>query len=179
MIGMAAALMGIVASTLTAGLPPRGASPANGEAQPAGWVVGDVYDLKVGAVFRCSSPGRPGTLLGVELRVRSRTKTLFVAPRDVSLRDGGVLFPALRELEVPGCGPVLKPTQLRRGAETGGIVVFEVPARTGKLMLEYGPTRWGGAARLSVALPIEQERRVSRARAKRAGPAVSRTVPSQ
>src|SRR5688500_11478464 len=153
MIGTAAALTGIVISTLTAGLPPVPPGRATGESLPGGWVQGDVYDLKVEGVVRCSSPGRAGTYLGVELRVRSRTRALFVAPRDASLRDGGVLYPAAREADLPGCRPALRPTQLRRAGEIAGYVVFEVPARTGKLTLEYAPTRWGGATRLTVALP--------------------------
>jgi len=155
MIGTAAALAGMVIATLTAGLPLPSPRPATSDSPPGGWVQGDVYDLKVKAVVRCSS-----THLGLELGVRSRTKVLFVAPRDARLRDGaGVLYPAVSAPEPPGCRPTLRPTQLRRAAQIGGFVIFEVPAGTGELTLEYAPTRWGGAARISVVLPEPVGRR--------------------
>jgi hypothetical protein len=116
------------------------------------WNQTDVYDLRLEGVARCTS--KTGVKIGVKVKVRSKTKSLFVAPRDATLYDGGVLFKAITDdTKLAGCRPVFKPTSLRNRAETSGYLVFEVPAKTGKLVFEFSPTRWGGSTPVRTELP--------------------------
>lgn len=142
--------------------------PAIADAQPAEsqelglWAKTDVYDLRLESVGRCdaSTPGRAtapegGTrLLALKVKVRSKTKSLFVGPRDATLHESsGLLFQPLTESKLAGCRPTFKATAVRIGAEVGGTVVFEVPAQTGKLTFQFSPTRWGGSTPVRVPLP--------------------------
>lgn len=91
-----------------------------------------------------------GALVQIEAKVR-----LFVAPRDLRLKTGGVIFQSKPLTEAPkGCGPLLKPHHISSGTHAKGMVVFELPkARAKDLLLDYKPTRWGGAGRVGVKIP--------------------------
>jgi hypothetical protein len=146
------------AAALTAAMLLAGGEAAAAE-KPADWVKAGMYDVRIKSVVRCGSGGDTAAaagprLLGVELQVRSNVRPLFVAARDATLWDGGVMFPAARSGELPRCKPSFRPANLRRGAQAGGFVVFEIPSRGGALVLRYTPTRWGGAD--SVQIPIAQ-----------------------
>lgn len=135
------------------------------------WAKTDVYDVRLEAQSPCVPASAAKTrYLGLKIKVRSKTKSLFVAPRDATLQDGGYLFPALPDPKVPGCKPLLRPTYVRNQSEVTGFVVFELPERTGKLTLAFSPTRWGGASTVRVAVPEagkaapDKEQRRSRAK---------------
>jgi hypothetical protein len=133
--------------------PPAPPEPSPPPAPAGVWVGSDVYDLRVVSVTRCWNGQDRHRHVGVEVAVRSKTGPLFVAPRDVSLRAGGLLFPALTDPRFVNCRPALTSTQLRRDQGARGFVVFEVADAARDLVLEYAPRRWGGAGQVRVALP--------------------------
>jgi hypothetical protein len=130
----------------------RPVSPAASAEPPAPakeagvWVESDAYDLKLVSVTRCA-----GDRLGLKVRIRSKVKSLFVGPRDATLLDGGVRYEALRTADHEGCRPTLATAPIRYEKETEGYVVFEVARELKQPVLEYTPTRWGGAGSVRVA----------------------------
>lgn len=101
-----------------------------------------------------AAPSSQMATFGFEVRIHARSERLFVSPRDVKVRDGGIIFTSLLHGAGPRCEPRLKPTMILRGAETAGFVVFEIPLdETRHLELAYEPTRWGGAPPVTMRLP--------------------------
>jgi hypothetical protein len=99
------------------------------------------------------------TWVGALFSVQSKDKTLFVSPRDLELRRGGVILNArhINQPLLPGCKPLLPAKPLRAGEDVSGFALFEVPKsfRTtteDPIVLSYKPTRWGGARRVEVPI---------------------------
>ena len=92
---------------------------------------------------------------GFEVRIRARSERLFVSPRDVKVKDGGIIFSSLMQGAGARCEPRLTPKTVMRGAETVGFVSFEIPLSETRRQLElaYEPTRWGGAPPVTMRLP--------------------------
>jgi hypothetical protein len=84
---------------------------------------------------------------------------VFVSPRDLHLRRGGVILNA-RHIDqplLPACKPLLPAKQLRPGQSLAGFALFEVPKsfRTttdDPIVLSYQPARWGGARKVEVPI---------------------------
>lgn len=147
-------------------------APPAGDAGPA--LETPLYSFVLENVIRCTPPdagagagGEVGTTaqadagpsfemvpFGFEVRIRARAERLFVSPRDVKVKNGGIIFTSLLRSAGPRCEPRLKPMMVMRGTETTGFVVFEIPAdETRHLDLAYEPTRWGGAPPVTMHLP--------------------------
>jgi hypothetical protein len=124
------------------------------------WIASDIYDLKLASAKYCSKPASKGDAsegkvwLGVKLDILAKTDEVFLDRRHATLRDKGVYFQASLDPEpFAGCTPPFKPVQLKRGQTTSGYVVFELPQAWPNLVLEFQPTRWGGAGRVKVKVP--------------------------
>jgi hypothetical protein len=139
------------------------------------WVDSDKYELKLVRTEQCKESGKAGgeagpkdaktrgteptttpegmLLLGVRIQVKAKLNEFFVAPKHATLYDGDLRFEAKMGEEFAKCTPSLKPVMLKRGDVATGFVVFELPAKHKKLVLNYGPVRWGGARSLRVAVP--------------------------
>jgi len=99
------------------------------------------------------------TWVGALFSVQAKDKSVFVSPRDVELRRGGVVLSArhINQPLLPGCKPLLAPQQLKVGENVSGFALFEVPkgfriTTDDPIVLSYKPTRWGGARRVDVPL---------------------------
>lgn len=127
------------------------------------------YDVEIDRMVRCQPAAAPSAgdrvWVGFAVSVRSKTKGLFVTARDFSLEKHGIVLQP-RHVNPPlleGCLPLLRQKQLDANSEPNqGFVLFEVPARFRNddvpLTLAYQPTRWGGAARVALAVPSCLER---------------------
>jgi hypothetical protein len=134
-----------------AAAPVAGLAPAAAE-QPApvlaagAWAETELFRFRVTELRRC----RTKLVLSVQVQARH---DLFVSPRDLALERAGVVHTS--ELEAaPGCGRPLRPRSLRSGQNASGVVVFAIPeeeARGSRVV--FAPTRWGGAPRVTVAMP--------------------------
>ena len=122
------------------------------------------YDMQLDRAVRCQ-PATGSTTgdrvwVGFAVRVRSKTKALFVTARDFSLEKQGIVLQP-RHVNPPlleGCLPLLRQKQLDANTEPNqGFVLFEVPARFRNddvpMTLAYQPTRCGGAARAELSVP--------------------------
>jgi hypothetical protein len=127
--------------------PPASAEPPSPPREAGVWVESDAYDLKLVTTARCES-GR----LGLQVRLRSKAKSFFSGPRDAVLYDGEHRYEALRAPDDEGCKPALAPATLRRGKESEGFLVFDVARGAEEPVLEFAPTRWGGAGSVRVAV---------------------------
>ena len=99
------------------------------------------------------------TWVGALFTVEAKDKAVFVSPRDMELRRGGVILNArhINQPLLPGCKPLLAPKPLKVGENISGFALFEVPRsfRTttdDPIVLSYKPTRWGGARRVDVPI---------------------------
>ena len=122
------------------------------------------YDVQLDRAVRCQpaagSANGDRIWVGFAVRVRSRTKGLFVTARDFSLEKQGIVLQP-RHVNPPlldGCLPLLRQKQLDANSDPNqGFVLFEVPARFRNdavpITLAYQPTRWGGAARVELSVP--------------------------
>jgi hypothetical protein len=141
------------------------------------WSENKQYKFRLARVASCGDPAatlgpaqptaastggafkRDTTWVGALLSLQSKEKSLFVSPRDLELRRGGVILTA-RHINQPllaGCTPLLPAKQLRVGDDVSGFALFEVPKsfRTtteDPIVLSYKPTRWGGARRVEVPI---------------------------
>ena len=95
--------------------------------------------------------------VGALFSVHAKEPKVFVSPRDLELRRGGVILNA-RHINQPllaGCKPLLPAKPLRAGESVSGFALFEVPKSFRRktddpIVLSYRPTRWGGARRVDV-----------------------------
>jgi len=126
------------------------------------WISSDIYDFKLESAKYCTKPQKsdagepkPGTVwLGVKAQILAKTDEVFLDRRHATLRDKGIYFQASLDLEpFGGCTPAFKPVQLKRGQVTSGYIVFELPKAWPNLLLEFQPTRWGGAGRVRAKVP--------------------------
>lgn len=99
------------------------------------------------------------TWVGARFSVEAKDKAVFVSPRDMELRRGGVILTArhINQPLLPGCKPLLAPKQLKVGENVSGFALFEVPKSfriktDDPIVLSYKPTRWGGARRVDVPI---------------------------
>ena len=97
--------------------------------------------------------------VGAFFSVQAKEPSVFVSPRDLELRRGGVILTAkyINQPVLSGCEPLLPAKRLRAGEGAGGYALFEVPRsfRTkteDPIVLSYRPTRWGGARRVEVPI---------------------------
>ena len=69
------------------------------------------------------------TWVGALFSVQAKDKSVFVSPRDLELRRGGVILNArhINQPLLPGCKPLLPAKQLRIGEDVSGFALFEVP----------------------------------------------------
>jgi hypothetical protein len=131
----------------------------------APWTESARYAVRLGEIKTCttaattttSAPGR--VWVGIDAQVKANDDKLFVTARDFSLVSAGMILDArhVNPPLLPGCLPLLAPTQLSPKATTHGFVLFEMPASWKSsreaLVLAYRPTRWGGARRLEIRIP--------------------------
>ncbi len=110
------------------------------------WVESDSYDFKLISSARCAGK------LALRVRVRSKVKALFIGPRDATLFDGNQRYEALRTADQAGCQPALPTGHLQRDKESEGYLVFDIAHSAQKPILEFAPTRWGGAGAVRVAV---------------------------
>src|SRR5262245_15786374 len=157
---------------------PDAGPPAGGDAIVATgeWSENHLYKFRLERVAPC---GTPETTLGptqqpaagAASQFRGETSwvgaffsveakdDVFVSPRDLQLRRGGVILNA-RHINQPllsGCKPLLPAKQLRPGEGLGGFALFEVPksfrqTTDDPIVLSYQPTRWGGARKVEVPI---------------------------
>jgi hypothetical protein len=169
---------------------PLGATPASDESEassPTGgdrivaageWTENKQYKFRLERIEACGpitpdvGPPRPEnrggagaprgatSWVGAYFSVRAKDKSVFVSPRDLELRRGGVILTAkhINQPLLQGCQPLLPATRLRGGEAVAGFALFEVPASLRKttedpLVLSYRPTRWGGARTVEVPIP--------------------------
>ena len=122
---------------------------------------GTVYFFEAEAVKPCDAPanaaasGKAPVVLGAKVRIKAKSR-LTVSPREVSLHGDGIMFNASMDpnRSLKGCTPLLKVSWLKKDEVIEGFVVFDVPSPAPKqLVLNYLPTRWGGASAVRVTLP--------------------------
>ena len=141
-----------------------GGQDAAADAIPAasGHVETTLYDLFFEGIRKCSatdSAANSTVWMGAAIRVRARVSELFITPQDFTLEQGGVIINArhVNTPTLPGCLPLLRPTQLRGKQSVNGYVLFEVPARfrngSAPVTLAHRATRWGGAKRVVFVIP--------------------------
>jgi hypothetical protein len=99
------------------------------------------------------------TWVGALFSVEAKDDSMFVSPRDLELRRGGVVLNArhINQPLLPECKPALAARQLKIGEAVTGFALFEVPKsfRTttdDPIVLAYRPTRWGGSRRVEVPI---------------------------
>jgi hypothetical protein len=97
--------------------------------------------------------------VGAFFRVEAKEPSMFVSPRDLELKRGGVILNAryVNQPLLAGCSPLLPAKRLRAGESAAGFALFEVPssfraATDDPIVLSYRPTRWGGARRVEVPI---------------------------
>ena len=142
------------------------------------WSEHRLYRFRIERVAACGAPSRPlgpaqhpavggsgqfrgeTSWVGAFLSIEAKQPALFVSPRDLEMRRGGVILNArhINQPLLPGCQPLLPARQMRAGESLGGFALFEVPRsfRTttdDPIVLSYQPTRWGGARRVEVPIP--------------------------
>jgi hypothetical protein len=127
------------------------------------WISSDIYDFKLESAKYCSKPASKADTadakadsvwLGVRSQVLAKTDEVFVDRRHATLRDKGIYFQASLDPEpLGGCTPAFKPAHLKKGQTTAGYIVFELPKAWPNLVLEFQPTRWGGAGKVRAKVP--------------------------
>ena len=166
------------------------------------WTENKQYKFRLERVASCGSPAATlgpaqptaastssafkgeTTWVGALFSVQAKDKSVFVSPRDLELRRGGVILNArhINQPLLPGCKPLLPAKQLRVGEDVSGFALFEVPKsfRTttdDPIVLSYKPTRWGGARRVEV--PIREcLDACAESSAKRSGKTAGRSSPA-
>jgi hypothetical protein len=124
----------------------------------------DTFSFKVLSFRTCGEATGAGSrdtpeadarlVLGAEVEITAK-KSMATSPRDVVLRNGGILFYANLDLKrtLSGCTPLLERPRLKASQAARGFVLFQVPSpRPATLELTYQPTRWGGAPVVRVEL---------------------------
>lgn len=141
------------------------------------WSENRMYRFRLDRISACGSasdtlgPARPSAAggagrlrggsswVGAFFRVEAKEPSVFVTPRDLELRRGGIILNAryIDQPLLPGCQPLVAAKSLRAGDGLEGFALFEVPRsfRTptaDPIVLSYKPTRWGGARRVEVPI---------------------------
>jgi hypothetical protein len=93
---------------------------ACGPATPA---LGPARPERTGAV---GSPRGDTSWVGALFSVQAKDKSVFVSPRDLDLRRGGVILNAkyINQPVLPGCTPLLPAQQLRAGKSLAGFALL-------------------------------------------------------
>jgi len=164
---------------LAPSLPP-GVRPGSDDPAPAGarlepppvppgeWSENKLFKFRLDHITACGgedvTPTKAGakaasSWVGAYFTVHAKEPEVFVTPRDLELRRGGVILNAkyVNPPRLPGCEPLLVPKRLRPGETIAGFGVFEVPGSfrattDDPIVLSYRPTRWGGARRADVPI---------------------------
>jgi hypothetical protein len=119
-----------------------------------------MYKVKLDEIRRCSAPasaaGDTPVRVGFFVSVASNVQELFVAARDFSLEQGGVVLePDVDPKPADRCRTLLVARSLHRNQVAQGLVIFTLPheryAHSARLV--YQATRWGGAPRIELSLP--------------------------
>jgi len=157
--------------------PDGGVSPAHAVVATGEWSENRMYNFRLERVAACGEaaptlgPAQPpaagavtklrgeSSWVGALFSVQAKDPKVFVTPRDVELRRGGVILNA-RHINQPllaDCTPLLTAKLLRAGESVSGFALFEVPKtfRTktdDPIVLSYRPTRWGGARKVDVPI---------------------------
>ena len=156
---------------------PDGGVGANAIVAPGEWTENKQYKFRLERIASCGSPvatlgpaqpiaARAGsafkgetTWVGALFSVQARDDMVFVSPRDLELRRGGVILSArhINQPLLPCCQPLLAAKPMRVGESVSGFALFEVPKsfRTttdDPIVLSYKPTRWAGSRRVEVPL---------------------------
>jgi len=157
--------------------PDGGVSTESAIVAPGQWSENRLYKFRFERVAACGAaaqalgPAQPAaggggnplrgetSWVGAFFRVQAKEPSVFVTPRDLELRRGGVILTAkyINQPILSGCEPLLPATRLRAGDSASGFALFEVPSsfRTktdDPIVLSYRPTRWGGARRVEVPI---------------------------
>jgi hypothetical protein len=145
---------------------------------PAGeWTENKTYRFRFERIAACGAPvpslgpaQPPATGAAANLRgeaswvgayfsVQAKEPSVFVSPRDLELRRGGVILNAryTNQPLLAGCQPLLPAKQLKNGESSRGFALFEVPKSfriktEDPIVLSYRPTRWGGARQVEVPI---------------------------
>jgi hypothetical protein len=141
----------------------RDSSPA-GPVAPGAWSENKLYRFRLERVEACgvgpASLKGETSWVGAFFTVEASGSRVFVSPRDLELRRGGVVLSAtfINPPSLPGCRPLLNARRLKVGETTSGFALFEVPKTfriktDDPIVLSYRPTRWGGARRAEVPIP--------------------------
>jgi len=157
--------------------PDGGVTTESAIVAPGQWSENRLYKFRFERVAACGAaaqalgPAQPtaagggnplrgeSSWVGAFFRVQAKEPSVFVTPRDLELRRGGVILSAkyINQPVLPGCQPLLPATRLRAGETASGFALFQVPTsfRTkteDPIVLSYRPTRWGGARRVEVPI---------------------------
>jgi hypothetical protein len=143
------------------GVDGSGAPPAAGQ-----WVETALYRFRLDELVSCASAPDGGAdahrevpWLGARVRIAATAMPLFVTPRDVTLRRGGLILDPqyLDQPALPRCAPLLPLKQLGADQEARGFVLFRLApslrAGRGPIAIAYHPTRWGGSRGVEVIVP--------------------------
>jgi hypothetical protein len=132
---------------------------------PGEWSENRRYKFRLERIEACGAgPARAlrgdVSWVGAFFTVEAREPELFVSPRDLEMRRGGVILGGtfVETSDLRGCKPVLVPKRLRAGETISGFALFEVPRdfrvpTKDPIVISYRPTRWGGARRAEVPVP--------------------------
>ena len=159
------------------GSPDGGATTESAIIAPGEWSENRMYKFRLERVAACGGaeqalgPAQPAAAggggqlrgesswVGALFSVQAKEPSVFVTPRDLELRRGGVILSAkhINQPVLSACQPLLPAIRLRAGATARGFALFEVPksfrTRTeDPIVLSYRPTRWGGARRVEVPI---------------------------
>jgi hypothetical protein len=143
----------------------EGEGPPQQPVPPGEWSESKLYRFRIERIQPCG-PGPQGALrgdttwVGAFFSVEAKEERLFVSPRDLELRRGGVILTAsfVNQPKLPGCKPLLAAKKLRAGDRISGFALFEVPQAfrvktADPIVIHYRPTRWGGARKAEVPIP--------------------------
>jgi hypothetical protein len=131
---------------------------------PGEWSDNKRYKFRLERIAACGGANATSTKMGASwvgayFTVHAKEPEIFVTPRDLELRRGGVILNAkyVNPPHLPGCEPLLAPKRVRAGETIAGFGVFEVPGSfrvttDDPIILSYQPTRWGGARRAEVPI---------------------------
>jgi hypothetical protein len=130
---------------------------------PGEWSDNALYKFRLGRIAACGGNNggskAASSWVGAYFTVQAKQPEIFVTPRDLELRRGGVILNAkyVNPPRLPGCEPLLAPKRLRPGETVAGFGLFEVPGSfrattDDPIVLSYRPTRWGSARRADVPI---------------------------
>jgi hypothetical protein len=169
--------LGAAPATDDHGPPDGGATTESAIIAPGEWSENRMYKFRLERVAACGAaaqalgPAQPAAVggggqlrgdaswVGALFSVQAKEPSVFVTPRDLELRRGGVILSAkyINQPVLSGCQPLLPAARLRAGESVRGFALFEVPRSfrvktEDPIVLSYRPTRWGGARRVEVPI---------------------------